>query len=340
MFSAYSFCQKKVVQTLAPVSLWIVKPGSLGDIVHSLPCAAAIRKKWPHVQISWVIDPRWALLLDGNSSINHRILFPRQNFRGWKGILHIAEWINAIYQLTPPDICLDLQGLLRSALIARCSRSRRIIGLSDAREAACLFYHHIVCYPTQAFHAVDRNLSILSALGVRYPTCPEFPLPSGSPPKDLPTSADWILLHPFARGTGKSLTEATILQFCECLDSLPILIAGMGKIYSALPSHCISLLNQTSLLEMVWLCSHAKFIVSVDSGLAHIAAAICANRLLSLHTWSDPRRVGPYSSHAWIWQGGKIRKQNLTPHAEILPARQLKAADMDNIIFWLKEKFI
>lgn len=327
-----------MMQTFAPVSLWIIKPGSLGDVIHALPCAAAIRKTWPHVHISWVIDSRWALLLEDNASINYRILFPRKQFRGGKGVLRVIKWASAIYQQPSPDICLDLQGLLRSAIIARLSRSSHIYGLPRAREAARLFYHHVSCFSEKTCHAVDRNLSILTALGVPQPVCPEFSLPSGVPPKNLLIPSDWILLHPFSRGAGKSLSEAALLQFCRGFDSIAVLITGIGTLYSPLPSHCISLVNQTSLLEMIWLCSHAKFTVSVDSGPAHMAAAICGRRLLSLHTWSDPRTVGPYSSDAWIWQGGEIRKQDLSPNAKILPARPLKAPDIDYIILWLKEK--
>ncbi|ALJ57008.1 Lipopolysaccharide heptosyltransferase 1 [Candidatus Xiphinematobacter sp. Idaho Grape] len=321
-----------------PVSLWIVKPGSLGDIIHALPCASAIRTQWPHTQISWIIDTRWETLLEGNTSVNHRILFPRKHFQGWMGTLRTIEWVVTLLRQEPPEICLDLQGLLRSAIIARCSRAKHIFGLPDSREAAHLFYHHAKFSTTKTLHAVDRYLSILSALGLPYPVCLEFPLPSGFPPKDLPASSNWILLHPFSRGGGKSLSEAAIVRFCEHFDSLPVLIAGIGKLSFHLPSHCTSLLNKTSLLEMIWLCSNASFVVSVDSGPAHVVAAIHGGRLLSLHTRSDPRLVGPYSPDAWIWQGGGIRRQNLSPRAKVLPTKQVGRADVDYIASWLKER--
>ncbi|QQY07675.1 MAG: glycosyltransferase family 9 protein [Candidatus Xiphinematobacter sp.] len=294
--------KKGQIWALPPISIWIVKPGSLGDIVHALPCASAIRAQWPHAQISWVIDPRWATLLDGNTSVSHQILFPRTRLRGWRSALHAMEWAAGLLRRKPPEICLDLQGLLRSAIIARCSRAKHIFGL------------------------------------LPDPICPEFPLPSGYPPTGLPTASNWILLHPFARGEGKSLSESAILQFCEHFDSLPVLIAGIGELSPRLPSHCISLLNKTSLLEMIWLCLHAEFVVSVDSGPAHVVAAARGDRLLSLHIRSDPRMVGPYSPRAWIWQGGEIRRQNLSPHARILPQKQLGKSDMDYVASWLKKR--
>ena len=69
--------------------------------------------------------------------------------------------------------------------------------------------------------------------------------------------------------------------------------------------NCVELTNQTSLLQLVRLIRVARFIISVDSGPMHIAAAV-NERLLSIHTWTNPRRVGPYNSDAWIWKHGKI----------------------------------
>ncbi len=326
--------------TASPSSLWIIKPGSLGDIVHTLPCAAAIRNHWSDTQITWAVDARWAPLLEGNPVIDKKILFHRQDFRGLTGVLSAFRWMLSLKNEENPDICLDLQGLFRSALMARFSRAKRIVGFSDARESAHLLYHQREPGPSKNIHAVDRYLSILPALGIRRPAKLEFPLPPGSAPQALLPSSDWVLLHPFARGEGKSLSEAAVLRFCERFRLLPIVIAGMGKISLPLPPHCSVLLNRTSLNEMIWLCRHARFTVSVDSGPVHIAAAASDSRVLSLHTWSDPRKIGPYSTESWIWQGGEIRRQKISPDAPLLPPRQLEPSDMDQIASWLHSQFV
>jgi ADP-heptose:LPS heptosyltransferase len=64
-------------------------------------------------------------------------------------------------------------------------------------------------------------------------------------------------------------------------------------------------LNRTTLGELIWLIRRALYVVSVDSGPMHIAAALTP-RLLSIHTWSDPRRVGPYQPEAWVWKEGAL----------------------------------
>ncbi|HYR57689.1 MAG TPA: glycosyltransferase family 9 protein, partial [Chthoniobacteraceae bacterium] len=65
------------------------------------------------------------------------------------------------------------------------------------------------------------------------------------------------------------------------------------------------LLNRTSLAELIWLIRHAAFVCSVDSGPMHIAAAITP-ALLSIHTWSDPAKVGPFRPDAWVWNNGAL----------------------------------
>jgi ADP-heptose:LPS heptosyltransferase len=102
-----------------------------------------------------------------------------------------------------------------------------------------------------------------------------------------------------------------------------------------LPASTIDLLNQTTIREMIWLLRAADFVVSVDSGPMHIAAAVDA-KMLSIHTWSDPRLVGPFCDDAWIWQGGQIRRQQIGAHS-LLPARPLHGDDIVEIADFVKE---
>ena len=113
-----------------------------------------------------------------------------------------------------PDIALDLQGLLRSALMARLSRAGRAIGISDAREGATRLYHEVVPV-IRGEHAVLRYLRVLGSLGLPKVERPVFPLPPGVP-LDAPfRDQPFVVLHPFARGEGKSLAPEHVVQFCE-----------------------------------------------------------------------------------------------------------------------------
>src|SRR3954468_13765530 len=121
-------------------SILIIKPSSLGDVVHTLPAVAAIRDAYPAAEITWVINPEWASLLRGNQDVNHVHLFPRRDFQGLGASTSLLPWLKQTKKLRP-DLALDFQGLLRSALIARVSGARQIFGMSDAREGSRWFYH-------------------------------------------------------------------------------------------------------------------------------------------------------------------------------------------------------
>jgi heptosyltransferase I len=233
-----------------------------------------------------------------------------------------------------PDVALDLQGLLRSALMARLSRARRVIGISDAREGATRLYHELVPVVRDE-HAVLRYLRILESLGLPKIERPRFPLPPGIPLEGAFRDGPFVVLHPFARGDGKSMAPEHVLQFCEGVQPLRSVLVGVGKLQRELPSNTLNLLNQTTIREMIWLLGAADFVASVDSGPMHIAAAVGA-KMLSIHTWSDPRLVGPFSDDAWIWQGGQIRRQQIGARS-ILPARPLRGEDIVGIANFVKE---
>jgi heptosyltransferase I len=272
-------------------------------------------------------------LLRDNPVIDEIVLFPRERFRGVFGILTSIPWSLQLRKIRP-DIALDLQGLLRSALMARLSRAGRAIGISDAREGATRLYHQVVPV-SPGEHAVVRYLRILGGLGLPKIERPIFPLPPGVP-MDAPfRDQPFIVLHPFARGEGKSLAPENVIQFCERMRPLTTIVAGVGKLQRELPDNAINLLSKTTLREMIWLLSTASFVVSVDSGPMHIAAAVDA-KMLSIHTWSDPRLVGPFSDAAWIWQGGQIRRQQIWAHS-LLPARALQGDDIVEIADFVKE---
>jgi heptosyltransferase I len=232
-----------------------------------------------------------------------------------------------------PDIALDLQGLLRSALMARLSRAGRRVGMSDAREGANWLYDEVVPVNPDE-HAVRRYLKTLKSLGLPAVDKPIFPLPAGTPLRARLPHPPRIVLHPFARGEGKSLTLEHIVEFCKAVRPVNVVVAGVGAIRHELPDNATNLLNQTTLREMVWLLGIAEFVVSVDSGPMHVAAAVNPG-MLSIHTWSDPRRVGPFNDDAWIWQGGEIRRQQIDAPT-LPPARSPRIGDIIEIANFAK----
>jgi ADP-heptose:LPS heptosyltransferase len=284
-------------------SILIIKPSSLGDVVHTLPAVAAIRDAHPHAEITWVINPEWAPLLRGNQDVNHVHIFPRREFRGLGAPGGFFQWLKKTKHLRP-DLALDFQGLLRSAIIAKASGAKKICGMSDGREGSRLFYHR-VAKVNRREHAVERYLKLAECAGGKIGEALRCPIPSGDPLPRFDDYPPFILLHPFARGDGKSLSNSVIEELCRAFAPTRVVVIGHSKRRINTPENCVELTNQTSLLQMIRLIRVASFIITVDSGPMHIAAAV-TDRLVSIHTWTNPSRVGPYNSDAWIWKHGQL----------------------------------
>ena len=110
------------------------------------------------------------------------------------------------------------------------------------------------------------------------------------------------------------------------------MLVGLTKRELPAPENCINLLNHTSVLQLIWLIRHARFVISVDSGPMHIAAAL-TDRLVSIHTWSDPRKVGPYNRNAWVWKNGVLtRVANLPTPSSREKGRAFKLSDVSSVL--------
>jgi ADP-heptose:LPS heptosyltransferase len=307
-----------------PASILIVQPSSLGDVVHTLPAVWLIKRHWPEARISWVINPEWAPLLDGNRHVDRVIHFPRRSFRGVRGILRIAPWAREVREKTNADLVLDFQGLLRSALIAKLCRSDRgrIVGLSDAREGARHFYDEQIDV-SGCTHAVDRYLALAFAIGAGMPPPLSWSIPFGSEPAGFSTRKRYVVLHPFSRGKGKSLGVDDVAEFCRVLAPMRVVVVGRGEERVLAMENVSDLLNGTTISELIWLLRRAAFVVSVDSGPMHIAAAITP-LLVSIHTWSDPAKVGPFSGDAWVWKEGELfQRRDGAPKLPVADVRAL-----------------
>jgi ADP-heptose:LPS heptosyltransferase len=283
----------------------------MGDVIHAIPVAQAIHRAWPTTRITWIVDPRWQPLLEENPAIAQIHPFPRSDFKGMGGLSRAIPWYRELRKFNA-DMVLDLQCLLRSGLMAFCSGARHVVGLGDAREGARFFYTETVPVKKNE-HAVNRYLRALTVMGIDQPSEPDWFIPSNQTIEPEISGAPYVVLHPFARGAGKSLDAAAIAAWVEAFQEfsgLNIILAGVGEYAKEHGPRFHNFLGKTDLSQLIALLRGAKFVVSVDSGPMHLAAALGVP-VLSIHTWSDPRLVGPFSKKSWIWQGGEIRKQDL-----------------------------
>jgi heptosyltransferase I len=312
-------------------SALIIKPSSLGDIVHTLPAVHALKTAHPLLHVRWIAKPEWLPLISGSPDVDEVLPFPQKQLRG---PLRLWQWAKTFRSARPSsgELVLDFQGLLRSAFIARARGSRPICGLSDAREGASWAYDQTIAVDASA-HAVDRYLTLVRGLGVPVQEA-VFSLPEGQPPEQ-PLPQGYIAVHPYSRGEGKSLSAEALQALVQALAPQPIVLLGVTDQPVPLQgSHVTDLVGRTSLAQLIWIMRHARRVISVDSGPMHIAAAV-NDRTLGIHTWSDPRKVGPYNPKAYVWKAGRICHRHALSESECLDERQVSPAAARELAEWL-----
>jgi lipopolysaccharide heptosyltransferase I len=145
----------------------LIKPSALGDIVHSLPVLTAVRRRYPAAHITWVVNRAYEGLLRGHPDLDATLPFDRVPSR--RGLLQPAfNYTRFLRRLRAGgfDLVIDLQGLLRTGIMAKASGAARRVGLSTAREGATWFYTDVVPVADfNAVHAVDRYWLVAEALG-------------------------------------------------------------------------------------------------------------------------------------------------------------------------------
>ena len=98
---------------MTPSSVLVVKPSSLGDIVHTLPAVHYLKETFQEAEISWIVNTEWVPLLEKNTDLEKVIPFPRGEFSGPIGMLRFVLWCHGLSELKP-DLILDFQGLFRA----------------------------------------------------------------------------------------------------------------------------------------------------------------------------------------------------------------------------------
>jgi heptosyltransferase-1 len=160
------------------VRVLIVRVGAMGDVLHSLPAVAALRRARPDWEIDWVVDPRWAnLLVDGEEGGAERVgpvvgrVFLAET-RTWKRGPMSSATVRSVMGLRRDlragryDVVVDMQGTLRSAVIGWMAGGKALVGFDDPREAmAGRFYSRRV--PRRGAHVVEQGAGLLGeAVGV------------------------------------------------------------------------------------------------------------------------------------------------------------------------------
>ncbi len=279
------------------MKILIIKPSALGDIVQALPVLTGLRRQWPDAQIDWVVNDSLREVLDGHPCLRKTILYPRKRWNGPHRLPEIWRWARRLRE-EKYDMTIDLQGLLRSALMTWAAGSPRRIGLVSAREGAQAFYNEFI--EDTAISAAERYLTCLEYLGI--PAQPlDFQLTAHALlPNALKDFSPYIVLHPYSKWRTKLWPWR---YFQELVDSMPdrkFVVVGEGPWFPLdAPGRLIDLRGQTSLRTLVTVLDRAQIVLSTDSGPAHIAGAL-GRPTLVLFGATDWRKTKPSGAHVLI----------------------------------------
>jgi heptosyltransferase-1 len=310
-----------------PKSLLIVRLGAMGDIIHTLPAATALRQAFPQATLGWVIEERWAELLCTLPTARSGPRSPQRPLVDRIHAVNTAKWRRSAFspqtwveiaaglsELRAPrcEIAADFQGAARSALVARWSGAPVVYGVAQAREnIASLFYTRQVI--ARGVHIVEQNLSLAEAIAGRPLKLPglEFPAdPAGEQEWDRWLGArgiaGYVLLNPGA-GWGAKRWPAErygIVARELAREGLKTIInVGPGEqalaraVAAASGGAAESLVSSVS--QLIAITRRAGLFIGGDTGPLHLAAALGVP-VVAIFGPTNPARNGPFGSRSVV----------------------------------------
>ena len=293
------------------MKILVIKPSSLGDVIHALPFLNALKETFPDSQVDWVISRNIKDIIQDIPLINSLIVLDKDS---WKRIRNIPKTLAEISKLRKAlkakhyDIVVDLQGLLRSGLISLSAPSTMKIGFADAREGSRFCYDRKIRVDKN-IHAVDKCLAAAEVLGAKTNRV-KFPLCIDSAAKKtvikllggikgyivVAPSARWATKRWPARNFAKLISNTAtpcVITGTKRDNSIAVKILDNLSDRKTKSAKTINLCGKTGLKELTALIAGAKAVVTNDSGPMHIAAAL-NKPVIAVFGPTDPEKTGPY----------------------------------------------
>jgi heptosyltransferase I len=350
------------LQTQSKFRLLVVRLGAMGDILHALPAVTALRIAHPGWNIDWVVEPIWRALLatEGNSvrdtgkELPMQPLVDRLHFaasKQWRKAPLAASTRTEISNLRRDlksehyDAVLDLQGALRSAVIARMAAGRRFIGESNPRERAArwLFTERV---HTHAPHVIEQDIELASAIAgdALSPVQPWLPFdPAAETWADDRLScgagSPVVLINP---GAGWGAKRWPVERYADVARTL--LNRGCRVLVNAGPSEVLladTISKRTgggatpllcSIEQLIAITRRVSLAIAGDTGPLHLACAL-GRPVVGIYGPTDPGRNGPYGTRFKVLRSPESRRDHTrheAPEAGLLtitPQDVLQAAD-------------
>jgi heptosyltransferase-1 len=307
------------------MKILVVRLGALGDIVHAIPAAAAVRTAYPDARIDWLVEAKHRGMVDLVTCVDRSITLERRTIAGW------AEVVRTMRQVGY-DWAIDLQGLLKSAVLARASGARRVAGFSiwHLREkSARPFYTETEVPPTRADplrrespsqvdldqrgaqgeHVIRKNLRLLRTFGIEderivFPIDQVTSVALDSIRMIIGRDAPFALINAGAAWPNKRWPAeryGAVAAFLRDVRNLPSFVLwgpGERELAQAVvdaSEGAARVSPPTGLTDILALCRAAALMISGDTGPLHIATA-AGTPTVSVFGPTDPDRNGPWTA--------------------------------------------
>jgi len=297
------------VSQLAPnTKFLIILMGSMGDVVRGLAVPTALKRALPNCQVTWLVEPAWAELVQSHPAVDQVIIFDRP--RGMAAVLRLCKEVRK-HRF---DITLDLQRHLKSGLFSWLSRADRSIGVhrKDSKEGNWLFHTERIRQIGSSQSKLNIYLEFVRYLGL--------PLTSGNSPGKLfgfvpikltvpAPQTKTALIVMGSSWASKDWTAAGYYELCKKILSTPnwsVVLVG-SKAQAAIAAELVTALNsprvinqtaKTTLLELQTIIAGATVGVGPDSGPGHLCAAM-GIPYVALFGPTAPERTAPYGSEQY-----------------------------------------
>jgi 3-deoxy-D-manno-octulosonic-acid transferase/heptosyltransferase-1 len=297
------------------VKILIVKLSAVGDVIHTLPSLAALRRRFPRAHISWVVEEAASDLLRNHPCLDELIISGRKRWikelkeGKYSKVLKEAGRFISDLRSRRYDLVIDFHGLFKSAVLAWLSGASRRLGYDSMQELSGLFYTEKIPEDLSR-HAVDRYLDFPRHLGADVKQ-PEFFLDISAPQHrhidhlfeefHLSGQENLVAINTVALWDTKLWDDEKFARLGDRISrelKAAVVFTGsdpapMENILSRMTAPAFNFGGRTSLRELAHLYQRARLLITTDSGPMHLAAAV-GTPVVALFGPTDPARTGPY----------------------------------------------
>ncbi len=319
----------------------LVRLSAIGDVIHAMPIACALREHFPHAFLAWAVEERAGELIEGHAAINQRIVLPHGWLRSPAGVWHLRKQL----KILAFDTAIDAQGLTKSAAVAWLSGARRRIGMGGrwGRELSRWLNKELV--DTDGLHAIERGLKLLEPLGIRSPAV-RFEPPVAAADQKVATEIvanlgldDGFVLVASGAGWPSKLWPvdryAAVAAWLGRCWNLPSLLiwgndaerARAEQIIAAAEGHA-RLCPKVTLRQLAAVARRARFAIGSDTGPLHLAAAAGTPCIGLYGPWPADKH-GPYGPRHINLQ--KICMPGTTHQRRHAPGIYMEAIDVESV---------